>query len=61
MLTTLYGLLLANLLLAPLARMVDRAAAAEEAERQTIVDWLASQVAAACAPRSDPGTGRAAA
>ena len=58
-LTTLYGLLLANLLLAPLARMIDRAAAAEEAERRTIVDWLAAQVAAACAPRSEPGGGRA--
>jgi chemotaxis protein MotA len=48
--TTLYGLLFANLLLAPLARMVDRAAAAEEAERQTVVDWLADQVASACQP-----------
>lgn len=46
-LTTLYGLLLANLLLAPLARMIERAGAAEEAERQNVVDWLASQVEAA--------------
>ena len=60
-LTTLYGLLLANLLLAPLARMIDRAAAAEEADRQIIVDWLATQVAAACAPRGDHSAGRAAA
>ena len=52
-LTTLYGLLLANLLLAPLARMVERAAAAEERERQSIVDWLAAQVAPAI-PRSRP-------
>ncbi|MCB2072917.1 MAG: MotA/TolQ/ExbB proton channel family protein [Novosphingobium sp.] len=44
-LTTLYGLLFANLLLAPLARMVERAAAREEKERQKIVDWLARQVA----------------
>ena len=44
-LTTLYGLLLANLLLAPLARIIERAAAAEERERQLIVDWLARQVA----------------
>lgn len=44
-LTTLYGLLLANLILAPLARVIERAAAAEERERQSIVDWLAGQVA----------------
>jgi chemotaxis protein MotA len=50
---TLYGLLLANLLLAPLARAVERAAAEEERERQKIVDWLANQVAAAL-PRSKP-------
>jgi chemotaxis protein MotA len=50
---TLYGLLLANLLLAPLARAVERAAAEEERERQKIVDWLAKQVAGAL-PRSKP-------
>lgn len=44
-LTTLYGLLCANLLLAPLARMVERAALAEEAARQQVIDWLAGQVA----------------
>ena len=50
---TLYGLLLANLLLAPLARAVERAAATEEAERQKIVDWLAKQIAPAL-PRRKP-------
>jgi chemotaxis protein MotA len=50
---TLYGLLLANLLLAPLARAVERAASDEEAERQEIVDWLARQVAGAL-PRQKP-------
>lgn len=45
--TTLYGLLLANLILAPLARMVERAAEAEEEGRQQIIDWLAGQVGAA--------------
>jgi len=45
--TTLYGILLANLLLAPLARLVERAAAREEAARQEVVDWLAAQVAEA--------------
>ena len=44
-LTTLYGLLLANLVLAPLARLVERAAAREERERQKIVDWLAGHLA----------------
>ena len=46
-LTTLYGLLLANLVLAPLARIVERAASTEERERQKLVDWLAQQVSSA--------------
>lgn len=45
-LTTLYGLLLANLVLGPLACIVDRRATAEEAERQSVLDWLADQVSA---------------
>lgn len=52
-LTTLYGLLLANVVFAPLSRLLERAAAAEEAERQKIVDWLAEQVALVL-PRSRP-------
>lgn len=56
-LTTLYGLLLANLILAPLARLVERAANAEERERQEIVDWLAEQVAASL-PRAAPAAVR---
>ena len=48
--TTLYGLLLANLILAPLARMVERAAEAEEDGRQDLTDWLAAQIETA-APR----------
>ncbi|MEJ5977521.1 MotA/TolQ/ExbB proton channel family protein [Novosphingobium sp. PS1R-30] len=51
---TLYGLLLANLVLAPLARAVERAAAEEESERQKIVDWLAKQVAGAMPARVRP-------
>lgn len=46
-LTTLYGLIAANLLLAPLARAVDRASELEERERQKLIDWLALHVAAA--------------
>lgn len=53
--TTLYGLLCANLLLAPLARMVERAAQAEEEARQGVIDWLAAQVAGAVPPRRAPG------
>ncbi|MBW8754483.1 MAG: MotA/TolQ/ExbB proton channel family protein [Sphingomonadales bacterium] len=48
---TLYGIILANLVLAPLARAVERGAAEEETERQKIVDWLARQVAAAMPAR----------
>ena len=49
--TTLYGLLGANLLLAPLARMIERKAAAEEAERQKVLDWLAGHLAKAMPQR----------
>ena len=52
--TTLYGLLLANLILAPLARMVERAAEAEEAGRQELTDWLAAQIEAAVPPPRKP-------
>lgn len=44
--TTLYGLLLANLILAPLARMVERSAEAEDAGREQLTDWLAAQIEA---------------
>jgi len=37
--------LLGNLFFAPLARIVERAARAEERERQLLVDWLEDQVA----------------
>lgn len=46
-LTTLYGLLAANLLCAPLSRAVERAAEREERERQQVIDWLMKQVAPA--------------
>jgi len=46
-LTTLYGLLLGNLLFAPLARMIARRAAREESERQRVLEWLERQVAGA--------------
>ncbi|WP_260925009.1 hypothetical protein [Novosphingobium sp. 9] len=44
-LTTLYGLLLGNMIFAPLARMIARGAAHEEEARQDLLDWLEAQVA----------------
>lgn len=52
-LTTLYGLLMANLLFAPLARAVERQAEAEERARQEVIDWLSWQLAPAL-PLHDP-------
>lgn len=52
--TTLYGILAANLLLAPLARLVERAARNEEAARDGVADWLAAQVAPAMPHRRQP-------
>jgi chemotaxis protein MotA len=49
--TTLYGILAANLVLAPLARLVERAARAEDAARQEVADWIAAQVAPAIPQR----------
>ncbi len=46
-LTTLYGLIFANLVLGPLAKMVERRARDEEAARQSVIDWLVQQVALA--------------
>lgn len=52
--TTFYGLITAHLLFAPLALFVERRATKEEAERQKLVDWLASELADECAPRERP-------
>ncbi len=51
--TTLYGLLGANLVLAPLARSIERKAQTEETHRQQVIDWIASQVTAAAEPRRE--------
>ena len=45
--TTLYGLLAANLLFAPISRLIERRAIAEEEQRQRLVDWLAQQLSVA--------------
>ncbi len=49
-LTTLYGLLLGNLVLAPLSRAVERRVEAEEVARREIADWLIAKLAPACPP-----------
>lgn len=46
-LSTLYGLLLANVLFAPLARAVERRAETEEEDRQALFEWIAVQIAPA--------------
>jgi chemotaxis protein MotA len=43
-LTTLYGVLLANLLFLPLADAVERVAEHEHDEREALVDWLIGQI-----------------
>ncbi len=43
--TTLYGLLAANLLFAPLAQLILRRSQAEETERQALIDWLTRTLA----------------
>lgn len=65
-LTTLYGLLSANLVYAPLSRAVERASDNEERARQAVLDWLMKQVGPAIplsgspmeAGRLDPAPGR---
>lgn len=42
--TTLYGVLTANLFFAPLARQIGRIAEQEEIDRQSLVDWLVTQI-----------------
>jgi chemotaxis protein MotA len=50
---TLYGLVLANLLLSPVARWVERRARREEVARQAIIDWFDYELA--CAFPQRPG------
>lgn len=49
-LTTLYGLLIGNIVFAPLGRIVARRAAREERDRQRLLDWLERQIEAAMPP-----------
>ena len=50
---TLYGLIMANLVLAPLARLVERRARLEEGARQQIMDWFEYEMAAAFPARHE--------
>ena len=46
--STIYGLSLAHVVILPLARWVERHSDAEEAERQHLIDWLTQQVGPHC-------------
>lgn len=54
--TTLYGLLAANLAFAPVSRLIERRARAEENQRQRLVDWLAEQLADSCSSSTAPAS-----
>lgn len=59
--TTLYGLLLANFLFAPLGEAISRRARIEEQERQELVEWFATAVRrAGPAPEAEPSVRSAA-
>lgn len=55
-LSTLYGLMAAHLVLLPLARWLERSAQKEEEDRQHLFDWLGEQLADACPSRSGPSS-----
>jgi chemotaxis protein MotA len=50
---TLYGLIAAHLVLGPLARLVERRAGREEAQRRVLAEWLEVEVVQAM-PRREP-------
>lgn len=49
--TTLYGLITANFLFAPLSAAVERRAQTEEKARQALLDWLAGAIERSCPPQ----------
>ncbi len=59
--TTLYGLILANFFFAPLASAVERHARAEESERTRLLEWLAAAIERTVPRHGPPAQGRAAA
>jgi chemotaxis protein MotA len=59
--TTLYGLVVANFLFAPLSAAVERRAQSEEKARQALLDWLAGAIERSCPPPHEaPAAARAA-
>ena len=52
---TLYGLVLANLVLAPLARLIERREQREDKARQVLIDWLLRELAPICERGHPPG------
>lgn len=46
--TTLYGLVAANFLFAPLAAMISRRAEAEDRARESLIAWLSAAIEASC-------------
>lgn len=59
--TTLYGLVAANFLFAPLSAAVERRAQSEEKARQALLDWLAEAITRSCPPHETAAVPRAAA
>ena len=57
--TTLYGLIAANFLFAPLSDAVERRAQSEEKARQALLDWLAEAIERSCAPQQAPMAAKA--
>ena len=59
--TTLCGLVAANIVFAPLAGVIERRARAEERARQNLLDWLAAAIERAAPRKQNPPPSRAAA
>jgi chemotaxis protein MotA len=57
--TTLYGLIAANFLFAPLSAAVERRAHSEEKARQALLDWLAGAIERSCVPQEEPAAPKA--
>jgi chemotaxis protein MotA len=52
--TTLYGLVAANFLFAPLAAMISRRAEAEDRAREGLIVWLSAAIEASCRRHPEP-------
>lgn len=52
--TTLYGLVFANFLFAPLAAMVSRRAQAEDRAREGLIAWLSAAIETSCRKEREP-------